>query len=93
MVSVTIRVNASTRQSRLVRNHADDILRSLRTILRDRMVLGLVHGPQLLDAAVILDNTRQYGPPQVHYFHDASPRLYRWLVGGLPLEVVPASKL
>ena len=72
------------------------------------LVLGLVHGPQLLDAAVILDNTRQYGPPlvaqragdawlagqaQVHYFHDASPRLYRWLVEALPLEVVPASKL
>ena len=62
------------------------------------VVLLLVHGLPLLDGGVLLDNTRQYGPPlvaaragdgwlaaqpQIHYFHDASPRLYRALVGGL----------
>ena len=38
VVSVPIRVNGSTRQSRLVRNNADYILRSLRTILRTLLI-------------------------------------------------------
>lgn len=38
VVSVPIRVNASTRPSRLVRNNADYIRRSLRTILRTLLV-------------------------------------------------------
>lgn len=73
------------------------------------LVLLLVHGLPLLGSGVILDNTRQYGPPlvaaragdawlaaqpQIHYFHDASPRLYRALVGGLAawMPVVAATK-
>lgn len=72
------------------------------------VVLLLAHGGVLLRADVILDNTRQYGPPlvaqragdawlaaqpQIRYFHDAAPRLFRALVGGLPLPVVAATKL
>lgn len=73
------------------------------------LVLLLAHGLPLLGPGVILDNTRQYGPPlvaarsgdawlaaqpQIHYFADASPRLYRLLVGGVlgGLPVVAATK-
>jgi hypothetical protein len=73
------------------------------------VVLLLVHGLPLLDGGVVLDNTRQYGPPlvaarsgdawlaaqpQIQYFADASPRLYRLLVGGAlgGLPVVAATK-
>lgn len=72
------------------------------------LVLLLVHGTALLAADVILDNARQYGPPlvahrladawllaqpQVHYFHDATPRLFRWIIAALPLPVPLATKV
>lgn len=72
------------------------------------LVLLVAHGGFLLRPDVILDNTRQYGPPlvaqragdawlaaqpQIRYFHDAAPRLFRALVGTLPLPVVAATKL
>lgn len=72
------------------------------------LVLLLAHGSPLLRSDVILDNTRQYGPPlvaqragdlwladqpQIRYFHDAAPRLFRVVVGALPLPVVAATKL